>query len=100
MFKFIAPALVGIAIISSPATAMTQEEQVERAVNIADLDLSKAEDQREMQVRVRRAANSICFDSRVRGVEARAKQAACTKSILSKTETQMAARIAGTRNGG
>lgn len=100
MFKFIAPAIAAIAIVSSPALAKTQDGQIERAVNIGDLDLSKPEDQREMQVRVRRAANSICVDNRVRGVEARAKQAACTKSILTKTETQMAARIAGTRNGG
>lgn len=100
MLKFIAPAIAAIAIVSSPALAKTQDGQIERAVNIGDLDLSKPEDQREMQVRVRRAANSICVDNRVRGVEARAKQAACTKSILSKTETQMAARIAGTRNGG
>lgn len=100
MFKFIAPALVGIAIVSSPAAAMNQEEKVERAVNVGDLDLSKPEGQREMQARVRRAANSICVDNRVRGIEAHAKQAACIKSILSKTETQIAERIAGSRNGG
>lgn len=101
MFKFIAPALAGIAIVSSPAMAKGQQDKVEvREVSVADLDLAKPEGQREMQARVRRAANSICADHRVRGLEARAQQAACAKAILSKTETQMATRIAASSNGG
>lgn len=100
MFKFIAPVAAGIAILTAPTAAFAETKPFERVVHVDDLDLAKPEDQRQMEIRVQRAVKAMCVDRRTRDIDLRARQSACLKEAQSKTQTQMAQKIADARYGG
>lgn len=84
-------------VFSNPVLA--QERTVK--VTMRDLDLAKASDQAELQVRVARAVRTVCSSNGTRGIRDQVEAKKCAARTQASAETKVAERIAqqgGTRS--
>jgi UrcA family protein len=91
-----------IAVFSVPNAAMAQAPKPTQSVKIGDLDLSTEAGQRTLDRRIQRAARAACHLDSVRTGSriASPSATACYNEALRSTQTQVADRLADTRQGG
>jgi UrcA family protein len=91
-----------MAVFAVPDAAMAQTQKTAETVQISDLDLSTEAGQRTLDRRIDRAARKACQLDSVRTGSRMASPSAtaCYKEALRKTQTQVADRLADTRQGG
>lgn len=99
--KFLALATLSACTLSAPAFAWGDEtivsgsrETTSRAVSYTDLNLANASDVAALKSRVRRAAEALCVDNRVRDVTTIAHGITCRNDAIERAEPQIASAIA------